>query len=1242
MENTLFENNSAHDAGAIFLVYGNVDAYINNSTFINNSATTQGGAIYMYSGGKPSIHLSNSTFINNTSPKGGAMLVYSTTAVIDNCTFTDNSADRAGALWLENGNNIVNNSYFEGNTALTNDGFGGAIVHYGDFELIVDNSSFVNNSAITGGGIYYYQSSASSAILNSNFTNNTADKGDGVYHARYPGKMENLILTDDVIEGSADYYAYDFNMDDISNVTVDGTDPYEFYRVVNNLPDNSVLVIPEDFDFSNGPLVIKANNVTVDGMGRTYSNASNSFLHIVGDNVVVKNITFVNGTANNGGAINWTGNNGLVVDSNFINNFATSSGAALYCTGKNMTIVNSTFYNNTGGYYLHGAVYYAASTKDFDQYTLKIFDSDFANNSGYEGGAIYMSSTAEGSVISNTTFNNNTALSGGAIFTLWSSSGVGFLDVNKSSFVHNTASNGLDGGSAIYIGSRYIVNINDCEFINNTGKDTIFSYNPDNVTGECNIRNSNFSGNNASRANINTALPGSISNVIITDNTGDGIWAQGSRLELDNVTVSNSTGTALQINANDVVLDNIEVSGNNGTAMVVNGDNIDLSGSTFVNNTGDTNVGVVINGKGASVANSTFANNTGTSGTGIVLNGEDTNVSGDNTFANNTAQYGASDINVLPGSGLSEDEYKDLMDQYPDADVGKAPVLDIAVNSTDGSWTVRIHDGVTITINITEGNQSGKVKVTIPGLYDEQVLDAVDGIINISLSDVPVGNYTAEIVYLKDDNYTSRIYSPVLTVREYSLNDLRQLIADAVANNQTDIDLDQNYIFQNGDSTDPIEIPDNFNINGNGHFIDAGNQSSIFEIIGDNVNISNMTLTGANGTAISGKGDNTKISDVNITDSTCDTAAIDIEGDNTIIDNVNIENIDGDAIVIDGDDAQISDVTISDVDDAIVIDGEGDVNIINVDITNAEGDAITVDADNVNIDNVNLTNVTNSVDIDAAGDISISNMNIENITNCPAFDVDAVGDINISDVDMYGVYGPAIEASTDNGTVTITNVTNYTIIPVEANMTVDMPEIVENTNTTIPVKLPDNATGNVTLEIDGETVDTQEVINGSAVLNVPELSEGEHNITVSYSGDIQYLPETQDFNVSVVEGIFVTADDLTKYYSATDKFVVNVTDTKGNPLFNKTVKITLNGKTYVRHTDENGSAFINVNLNSGEYEVVITADNLTLTRTVTILSTVNGSDIVKVFRNGTQYYATFRDGEGNYLPEGTQVTFIGC
>jgi len=45
------------------------------------------------------------------------------------------------------------------------------------------------------------------------------------------------------------------------------------------------------------------------------------------------------------------------------------------------------------------------------------------------------------------------------------------------------------------------------------------------------------------------------------------------------------------------------------------------------------------------------------------------------------------------------------------------------------------------------------------------------------------------------------------------------------------------------------------------------------------------------------------------------------------------------------------------------------------------------------------------------------------------------------------------------------------------------------------------------------------------------------------------------------------------------------------------------------------------------------------TSIVNVLPTVKGTDVIKVFRNATQYIATFRDSEGNYLKEGTPVRF---
>ena len=219
------------------------------------------------------------------------------------------------------------------------------------------------------------------------------------------------------------------------------------------------------------------------------------------------------------------------------------------------------------------------------------------------------------------------------------------------------------------------------------------------------------------------------------------------------------------------------------------------------------------------------------------------------------------------------------------------------------------------------------------------------------------------------------------------------------------------------------------------------------------------------------------------------------------------------------------------------------------------------------------------------------------------------------------------------------NQTSDVQVKVEGEFNVTEPEVYENQTTEIPVELPEDATGNVSVMVDGELVDTQELVNGSAVLEIPALSKENHTITVTYTGDDKYASQCEEFNVSVLDDVIITANDLNKYYSAPDKFEVNVTDSKGNPLTNKSVNITVNGVTYIRTTNENGSACLNIRLRPGEYEAVVNMGNVTLNKNITVLSTINGTDIVKIFRNGTQYYVTIKGADGSYLPEGSKVEF---
>ena len=156
---------------------------------------------------------------------------------------------------------------------------------------------------------------------------------------------------------------------------------------------------------------------------------------------------------------------------------------------------------------------------------------------------------------------------------------------------------------------------------------------------------------------------------------------------------------------------------------------------------------------------------------------------------------------------------------------------------------------------------------------------------------------------------------------------------------------------------------------------------------------------------------------------------------------------------------------------------------------------------------------------------------------------------------------------------------------------------------------------------------------------VPGLTESAVAV-VNYLGDDKYNPANTTVEIIVnSNNIIIDAPDVVKYYGGPERFVVYVCDNHFISLVNKSVTIVINGVTYNKTTDELGAASIAIGLPSGVYNVTSSVDNQTVNSVVTVLSTVNGTDVVKMFRNGTQYYATFLDAEGKFLADGTVVKF---
>ena len=163
---------------------------------------------------------------------------------------------------------------------------------------------------------------------------------------------------------------------------------------------------------------------------------------------------------------------------------------------------------------------------------------------------------------------------------------------------------------------------------------------------------------------------------------------------------------------------------------------------------------------------------------------------------------------------------------------------------------------------------------------------------------------------------------------------------------------------------------------------------------------------------------------------------------------------------------------------------------------------------------------------------------------------------------------------------------------------------------------------------------TKELVNGKASIGI-NLNPGNYTITTFYHYTDGLATKTN--NIEVLSTIL--ANDVVKFFRNGTQYCAKFLDGCGSPLVNASVIFNINGVFYKKQTDDNGMAKLNINLRPGVY--ILTAmhpDALMYGSNITVLSTIHGDDIVKFFRNGTQYCAKFLDGCGSPLVNAS-VTF---
>ena len=405
ISSSVFTGNAADQGGAI-LCHECSAMSITGSSFHNNSAGSDGGAIYYFNSGY--FNLPSDSF------------------ELENSLFTENSALRnGGSVYLQFTSSLgsvrIVSSTFNNNTAQFNGGALMVISIEPFLYVLVRFSSFSNNIAVSdfGGAVCFIQSCPN--IDSCQFIKNSAiGNGGGAIYLRGPSESIYMISI----------FMY------IDNCVMDDNTAY-FGGAL--LTDTWVTVYVATSIFSS-------NSAVYGGAIANYLVCVSSTIHTV----------FNNNIASYGGAsIDIGGDTSFSLLSNsnvdYYSNTAKITGGAISVSNFfTATISDCTFRSNSAMNGGGGGAHF--------QYIVSALETSstaFDSCTAYKGGAFYVQNSQNVS-ISNCQFENNRAFSSGgaAYFDQFNS----FIGIESSEFIRNIAAQG-SGGALYFAGSNKYISI---------------------------------------------------------------------------------------------------------------------------------------------------------------------------------------------------------------------------------------------------------------------------------------------------------------------------------------------------------------------------------------------------------------------------------------------------------------------------------------------------------------------------------------------------------------------------------------------------------------------------------------------------------------------------------------------------------------------------------------------------------------------------------------------------------------
>ena len=577
------------------------------------------------------------------------------------------------------------------------------------------------------------------------------------------------------------------------------------------------VVLKHDYSFNStrdegykSGIVIQKSNLVIDGAGHTINGKGlASMFNVTGTNVAFKNINFVNGfTENEGGVLHITGNGSSIINCTFTNNKADVEAAAIFLKSANATIMDSKFINNSANY--TGALLVKGENTIIDNC---LFKDNFANISA---GAVGWSYKKNG-IIRNSIFINNSAVNegGGAIF--WNSAPNG--QIINSRFYNNTAK--PDGGAIFIRNATNFQIIDSTFEANNATNHTIDStFDKNNATGKGGavywfegngtvinstfnrnyaeedggaiylrvqngiLKDSNFTGNKAyyNGAVYLNSIEGTVYDCIFINNTATDSAGALGWVKKENGTIAyckfadNSAprGGAIFLNngtefyIRNSVFENNNASKHGGAIFWDSGNEGRIIGCQFKNNNASEFGGAICwnNTENGYISHSQFDNNKAHEGGAIYFSGSKGTISY-SSFTNNTAVSGGAIYNNGTIS-ISSDEFAN---NNPNDIAGNGKVkynVGFEIDAVDNEYGKTVKIIVTLTCDAGTVN-NGTVSVILNNTTYES--NVSNGTATIEIPNLNAGNYDLNMTYTGDSTYNdyTEKYNLIITKQDVEI-----------------------------------------------------------------------------------------------------------------------------------------------------------------------------------------------------------------------------------------------------------------------------------------------------------------------------------------------------------------------------------------------------------------------------------------------------------------------------------------